>query len=63
MLLNFSNPLLVSHGIAPDQLIIKIRDKQMFRSTISNQTLLNENYWTYYNLPMQLPNGLSEVEV
>jgi hypothetical protein len=58
--INFTNPLLISKGLNADTVVVKIKNKMLFRSADSNEMLKSDKVYIQKDLPRQLPFGVSE---
>jgi hypothetical protein len=58
--INFTNPLLISKGMNADTVVVKIKNKMLFRSADSNERLKSDKVYIQKDLPRQLPFGVSE---
>jgi hypothetical protein len=57
--INFTNPLLISKGLNADTVVVKIKNKMLFRSADSNERLKSDKVYIQKDLPRQLPFGVS----
>lgn len=60
---NFSDPMLISAGISPDEIVIKIKNKQLFYSIETDQPLMEDKVYIKEIIPRQFPDGVSEADV
>lgn len=60
---NFSDPLLISQGRVLDKIIVKIMDKDKFRSQKNGNTLMSDRVYLQKPIKKQLPAGVSEEEI
>ena len=63
LLVNFTNPLIISKGIRPDQVFCKIKHTNMFLAKNSNEKLMSDRVYIQKMIPTQLPKGVSEDEI
>ena len=65
VLCNFSDPLMISKGLESDVLQIKIKNRFLFKSLETGQTIRAEDVEMplRYQFPKQLPDGVSEEDI
>lgn len=63
ILCNFTDPMMISKGLVSDQVIISIKNKNMFVSNITGKTLEYEKLQLYDLFPRQLPKGVNEKDL
>ena len=63
MYCNFTNPLLISKGLASDRVIIKIKNRKLFKALESEEVLMTDRIYIQENFPRQLPTGVVEEDI
>lgn len=63
VLVNFTEPMLISKGLVSDQVIITIKNKNMFVSNITGKSMEYDKLQLYDIFPRQLPKGVNEEDL
>lgn len=58
--INFTNPVVISSGIMPDVLIVKINNITFFQNVDANFIVETNSTKIFRTLPKQFPKGISE---
>ena len=63
ILVNFTNPMLISKGQIDDQVLCNIKNRFLFMSNLTGKVLAKDSLELINAFPKQLPKGVVEVDL